>query len=240
MNWRTVSLLLILANLFYWAWAAYIVQPDIVGLEDHRIESVPKLVLISADELEAQKANSNAFVTKSAEISPESVPTGVSASLSTGNEPSSLICQRIGSFIDDQVATAAAQWLRQEGIEAQKKTGEETILGYWVYLPKYPVRDAAVKVVEALREKGVDDLFIETAAPFANSVSLGLYLQRSGAQRRSRQIKALGYPTRIGNKETNQQVFWVDIQVESGREIPLNQLQAPVGQVQRLKIKACE
>ena len=240
MNWRTISLLLILANLFYWAWTAWIVQPDIVGLEDHRIESVPKLALISSAELEAQKANSSAYVAKSAEISPGSVPTGVSASLSTGADPAGLICQRIGSFIDDQVATAAAQWLRQEGIQAVKKAGKETVLGYWVYLSKYPVRDAAVQVVEALREKGVDDLFIETAPPYTNSVSLGLYLQRSGAERRAKQIQTLGYPTRIGNKETEQQVFWVDIQVESGREIPLNRLQAPVGQVQRLKIKACE
>ena len=240
MNWRTVSLLLVLTNLFYWAWSAWIVQPSIVGLEDHRIESVPQLVMISVAEQEAQKANSNANVAKPAEISPESVPTGVSANLSVGTEAAGLICQRIGSFFDVQVATAAAQWLRQEGIEAQKQSGKESILGYWVYLPKYPVRDAAVQVVEALREKGVDDLFIETAAPHANSVSLGLYLQRSGAERRARQIQSLGYPSRIGNKETEQQVFWVDIQVESGREIPLNQLQAPVGQVQRLKIKGCE
>ncbi len=240
MNWRTVSLLLILANLFYWAWTAWIVQPNIVGLEDHRIESVPKLVLISQGELEAQKANTNAFVAKPVEISPDSVPTGVSASLSVNTEPAGLICQRIGSFIDDQVATAAAQWLRQEGIQAQKKAGKEKVTGFWVYLPKYPVRDAAVQVVEALREKGIDDLFIETSAPYTNSVSLGLYLQRSGAERRARQIQVLGYPTRIGNKDTEQQVFWVDIQVESGREIPLNRLQAPVGQVQRLKIRACE
>ena len=240
MNWRTVSLLLILANLFYWAWTAWIVQPDIVGLEDHRIESVSKLVLVSKAELEAQKANKNAYVAKPAEISPESVPTGVSTALTTDTESSGLICQRIGSFFDDQVATAAAQWLRQEGIDAEKKSGSEKILGYWVYLPKYPVRDAAVQVVEALREKGVDDLFIEIAAPYTNSISLGLYLQRSGAERRARQIQSLGYPTRIGNKETEQQVFWVDIQVESGREIPLNRLQAPGGQVQRLKIKSCE
>ena len=240
MNWRTISLLLILANLFYWAWSTWIVQPDIVGLEDHRIESVPKLVLISEAELEAQKANINAYVVKPVEINPESVPDGVSASLSLEGESSELICQRIGSFLEDQVASAAAQWLRQEGIAAEKVSGSETVLGYRVYLPKYPVRDAAVSVVEALRKKGVDDLYIETEAPNTNSVSLGLYLQRSGAERRARQIQSLGYPTRIGNKETEQQVFWVDIQVESGREIPLNQLQAPVGQVQRLKIKSCE
>ena len=240
MNWRTISLLLILANLFYWAWSTWIVQPDIVGLEDHRIESVPKLVLISEAELEAQKANINAYVVKPVEINPESVPDGVSASLSLEGESSELICQRIGSFLEDQVASAAAQWLRQEGIAAEKVSGSEKVLGYRVYLPKYPVRDAAISVVEALRKKGVDDLYIETEAPHANSVSLGLYLQRSGAERRARQIQSLGYPTRIGNKETEQQVFWVDIQVESGREIPLNQLQAPVGQVQRLKINSCE
>lgn len=240
MNWRTISLLLILANLFYWAWSTWIVQPDIIGLEDHRIASVPKLVLISKAELEAQQTNKNAYVAQAAAITPEAIPAGVSSSLSTDEESSELICQRIGSFLDDQIATAAAQWLRQEGIAAEKIPGSEKVLGYRVYLPKYPVREAAVLVVEALREKGVDDLFIETEAPHINSVSLGLYLQRSGAERRARQIQSLGYPTRIGNKETEQQVYWVDIQVQSGREIPLNQLQAPVGQVQRLKIVSCE
>jgi len=239
MNWRTIGLLLILANLFYWAWNAFITQPDIEGVQNHHIKNVPQLLLISQAELDQQKANSSAYVAKAAEISPSSVPSGVSASLS-GGESSALICQRIGSFFDDQVATAAAQWLQQEGIAAEKKSGTETTTGYWVYLPKYPVRDAAVKVVEALRKKGIDDLFIETAAPFANSVSLGLYLQRSGAERRARQIQSLGYPTRIGSKDTEQRVFWVDIQVESGREIPLNRLRSPTGQVQRLKIKSCE
>jgi hypothetical protein len=54
-----------------------------------------------------------------------------------------------------------------------------------------------------------------------------------------RQIQAQGYAARIGNKEREQAVFWLETQIEAAREIPLQRLSAPDGQVSRIEVKDC-
>jgi len=240
MNWRTITILLILANLYYWGWNAWISQPEIAGLEDHRIEKVPQLDLVSPQELEKQRIKNlnSSLATNVDDIDTDLVTSAVSTSLETGSQR--LVCKRIGSFDKEDDAIAAEEWFIDKKLKTERKVGQEKVwLGHWVYLPKYPTRDAAVKVAEALREKGVKDLFIEIVTPYKNSISLGLFKQRGGAEKRSKQIQELGYQTRIGAKESDRQVFWVDVEVETNREIPIDLLIPASDQVQRIKIREC-
>lgn len=253
MNFRTLTLLLILVNLLYWAWYSWIEQPVIVGMEDHQISDVPLLELATNSNLassSAVKAGSTA-TNRSASgqqqldtattnlASGDLLPSNSSAN-GTQSAQAPLVCKRIGAFVNEIDAVEAATWFEGEGIQTQKKIGMDTVWqGYWVYLPKYPNREAAEQVVMALREKGVKDMFIEIVQPNINAVSLGLYRQRSGAESRLRQIQAQGYAARIGNKEREQAVFWLETQIEAAREIPLQRLSAPDGQVSRIEVQDC-
>jgi hypothetical protein len=236
MNWRTLAIFLILANLLYWAWSTWIVQPEIMGLEDHGIADIPELELVIRKETKAPP------VKQSQQRSDPIIPTpGLSNSASsTLSSGSNTVCKKIGPFINEYDAVEAATWLETEGIKSEKKLGLDMIwLGYWVYLPRYAEREKAVEVVTDLRAGGIKDMFIEIAPPNRNAVSLGLYRNRSGAEIRSRQIKAKGYPARITNKEREQAVYWLETQVGPDRDIPLDELEAPMGQVSRVVIKDC-
>lgn len=274
MNWRTLTLLLILVNLLYWAWSSWIVQPEIVGLEDHRIADVPLLELVTQTKSSGLNASvvNNVRATEVQEIESITplITAGVTSTLTdslaggqTQAEASSeneqdqlqesldvslisdasvpLVCKRIGAFVNESDAEEAATWLETEGIRTQKKIGLDMVWqGYWVYLPKYPNREAAIQVVTELNAKGIKDMFVEIVDPNKNALSLGLYRQRAGAESRARQIKAQGYPAKIGNKEREQAVFWLETQIQQGREIPLQALSAPSGQVRRIEVKDCE
>jgi len=241
MNWRTVTILLVIANLFFWAWNSWIAQPEIVGLEDHRINRVPQLSIVGSEELEKQRLNnltSSLEESVSAGINTDLVPAAARTRLSSRSFR--LVCRRIGNYSKEEHAIAAEKYFIDEGINVVRKVGQEKVwLGHWVYLPKYPSREAASQVVQALRAKGDKDNFIEIVPPYVNTISLGLFKQRSGAESRSSQIQALGYPTRIGVKEGEEQVFWLEIEGESNREIPMDRLVPQSAAVQRVKIREC-
>ncbi|NNC97656.1 MAG: SPOR domain-containing protein [Gammaproteobacteria bacterium] len=248
MNWRNLTLLLILANLLYYSWTSWIVQPEIVGVNNQSLSGVPLLELRTGPESELGSGALTALTNPDLEIESgglvdPSLPVTVDIDSGEIIEPEapSEVCRQLGAFLTEQDADTAASWFVSQGFPSNKKIELENVWqGYWVYLPKYPNRDAAIQVVEALRAKGIKDMFIEIASPHRNAVSLGLYRQRSGAETRARQIQAQGYAARIGNKEREQAVFWLEMQSAPDREIPIEGLATPSGQVRRIEIKTCQ
>ena len=109
------------------------------------------------------------------------------------------VCVRVGWFTESAVAGEAAAWMRAAGAEAVGVRHEEqqVIRNYQVYLPPASSREAARAVAGALRDKGVDDIWIIDKGAQANGISLGVYRSKGNMTRRVAEMETLGYSVAI-------------------------------------------
>ena len=75
----------------------------------------------------------------------------------------------------------------------------ETISSYRVYLPPLESRQSAARKVRELRGKGIRDVAVIMSGSLRNGVSLGVYENRSNADRRLGALGALGYPALLAS-----------------------------------------
>ncbi len=100
-----------------------------------------------------------------------------------------------------------------EGKERRKK------LSYWVMIPSFGSKQAAVKAKQKLRSVKIIDTFIIKSGINKNAISLGLYSKAAGAKRRARYANAQN----IGIAEANIEVltlyvdrYWLKVASEKG------------------------
>ena len=174
MNWRILTLLLIAANFIYWAWNTWIYEPQ-KNLTDHRFESgIPELMIVSevlrkadsvSNELVESSLVGNSVVDPDIDNSAKNVrelhsekPLMEPVLVDSGVHR---LCHRVGYFEDEGETNKARLRLESEGIKADaKKAFESVFAGYWVHLQAYPNTAAAAQVVDALKEKNIQDLFL--------------------------------------------------------------------------------
>ena len=104
-------------------------------------------------------------------------------------------CASAGGFSDPHAVTLAEQWLESQGAQDILLVREkrETIRSYRVHLPPLENRESAARKVRELRGKGIRDVSIITNGSLRNGVSLGVYKNRSNADKRLEVLGALGY-----------------------------------------------
>ena len=109
------------------------------------------------------------------------------------------VCVRVGWFEESATADEAVAWMRAAGAEAVGIRYEErqVIRNYQVYLPPVSSREAARAVAGALRDKGVDDIWIIAEGAQANGISLGVYRSKGNMTRRVAELEKLGYSVAI-------------------------------------------
>ena len=105
----------------------------------------------------------------------------------------SLSCIRLGPFTseDDLVVfqTEVEGLLERVGTRETKSIVDK---GYWVFLPPYPTRAEALKVVDQMSKAGAKDFYVVPRGITVNAVSLGVFQSRIRAERRREQIRQLG------------------------------------------------
>jgi len=269
MNWRSITLLLISINFVYWAWNTWIVLPSSNPPNHPLSQETPRLKLADETQLNTEALQSSTSLVsqidqtiQATDQTDETNTQELTAEIAGNNDieqfeyqdnaPSSStqtletqavqeVCHRIGYFSNDAELQTVTGWFREEGISvSQVQTIENVFIGYWVHLPAYPNQAAAQQVVSALREKGIQDLFVELRAPHTNAISLGLFKQKSGADRRLKQLQTLGFPAKIANREPEQTVNWLEFDLDINQEVPLARIPVSQGQVRRLERRACE
>lgn len=82
--------------------------------------------------------------------------------------------------------------------------------GWWVYLPSYPTQEAALDAARDLAERGIKDYYVISAGDQQNSISLGLFRERSGAEQRQVELQAQGLSAQIGERTDVLPAYWID------------------------------
>jgi len=162
MNWRSLALLLILANFLYWAWQAWVVQPEIVGLEDHGISSASLLELVPQNGVASTQTHevelSTGLSGASVELSlPTNVPTQEqNKPKATTDKPSSVVESKPSQAAVSPTASAATSenTKNQTATTAEvsaSTSGQKVCRSIGVFTSEKEVDEAAVW----LRDKGI-------------------------------------------------------------------------------------
>ena len=213
---RALFLLLLLANLAFYAWSRYggpADGPDVAPL---------------SRQIEPEKLKV---------IAPADLPPPVSAV----KKPSALTlaCMEWGSFTVAD-APRAEQALEPLGLGARlTQRRAEEVAGWWVFIPPQGSRQAALRKANELKDLGIDDYFIvPEEGEHRWALSLGVFRSEEAAQARAAALRAQGVRSaRVGARETVVPRIW--LQVKSV-DTPLQaRLKDMARQVEGTELKDC-
>ncbi len=224
---RTPIILLVLANLAFAAWALLIDRP-VEPLAARDITHLPKLALAS-------------------EPVPGAAPAGTAAREAARGPapaaPAPAHCVTVGPFNDLTSAAAASSLLQSRGFQpGQRAEPGPDLIAYWVYLDNVPSDAAATRLLRKLRGSGLVDAHVMPAASDEEPrrVSVGLFNEHAGAQRRATQVKNLGLAPQIAEQRQPQATYWVDINLTApGQSVSTEGLLPPANADAHLEIRDC-
>jgi len=190
---RALFLLLLLANLAFYAWSRY-------GAPTDAVDPAPAARPIEPEKLKL--------------VAPASLPPPAPlAAKKPASAPPALACMEWGSFTvaDAPRAEQALEPLALGARLAQRRT--EEVAGWWVFIPAQGSRQAAVRKAAELKTLGVSEYFIvQEEGEYHWALSLGVFRSEEAAQARLAALRAQGVRTaRVGPRETVVPKIWLQV-----------------------------
>jgi len=211
---RSIIVLLLLANVGFFAWSQWIVRPA----------SVPA----------AQVASGGRLVLASEAPAAAPLP-----SLRLDTDAS---CVTLGPFLDLTEAARASARLREAGLGPRQRAADGPVwAGYWVSMGGIADANDAEKIVERLRQFGVGDAYVMPGEGTGPTISLGLFTERPRALRRVDEVRALGYQPEVNERQRSGTVYWIDVDIRSPEQLPdPASYDDGSGRIFRLQVQPCD
>jgi hypothetical protein len=260
---RNLFLGLLLANLAFAAWAAWIAPAGDLGRPAD--QALPALTLVSevprdlrssgvVTEQERAAAPPLSFAVAPPEPSDVSPPPADALGAAVGDLPRAEVfaatppasaapasrCTSVGPFRELSQAAIAAASLRNAGYQPLQRVGEGDVwIGYWVYLPAIATEQEANELLAKVRAAGIPDSYVIPNSDAGHLLSLGVFSEISGVGRRRDEVRALGFEPQVVDRTRRATVYWVDVALAEGQTLDFDALQSP-GRIIRLEQRACE
>jgi hypothetical protein len=215
---RTAFLALVLLNVAYFAWAHWVDAPPRAAAKD--APHLPQLQL--ANELPAGGQSGAATQVKAAETDTQA-------------------CFSVGPFGDVDNSAKAAALLRAKGFDPhQRAEAADSSAGYWVFVGNLKSDAEADRALVTLEHGGVKDALVMPAAgDTPKRLSLGLFSERTRADRRAQSIRALGLNAEVAERKVPGTAYWVDLAPLPGMGgVPIQDLFAE-GVSSRIAVQSC-
>ena len=114
------------------------------------------------------------------------------------SSPQTTFCFKTKAFeLENSLSPIEKILLLSNVVIKREKTVVDVRVGYWVLIPPSDDRNAALKMVEKLKEYGITDVRRFTKGELVNAISLGLFRKKEYADRRSDIVKKSGFETKI-------------------------------------------
>lgn len=201
---KNLLMLLVLANVLYFMWGRFVEEPEQTGI-----------IVVRESELGPPLNVTRSSVAEAA--------TSVGAVLGSG-KPSDLAavvgrsCVSIGPFRTEADANAALADFLAEGMRASVRSTEgQLFVGHWVQIRNIADRDTGNQMLTTLREGGLGDAYLVSTDEDGLKISLGLFGERSRAERVELQAKSMDLPADITPRMRDATIFFVDIGLPPGR-----------------------
>lgn len=188
---RTLFLVLVAANLAFFAWSQYASSPQ------------------AADGVLARRSEPDKL-----KIVPPAAPSPAPAPAPLSGAAQALGCLEWGSFTTADYARAekALEPLALGARLAQRRV-EEAAAGWWVFIPSQGSRLSAIKKAAELKALGVTDYYVmgeDADAPW--SLSLGVYRTEQAAFARLAALREQGVRSAmVGSRDTAVPRFWLQV-----------------------------
>ena len=208
---RLLFLFLVLVNGLVYLWYTFHQQP--VNASSPALEgNHPQLVLLS------ETQDKSRIVPLSAVDTPEEKPEPEQPASQLLTERS---CFTLGPFMNDDDVSEVAKMLMQSGRPIEKRASEKKEqIGYWVFIPPFPTREAALSKGEELKLLGEKHLYVvKQPEKYKNAISLGVFKGKSNAERRYRQMKNLGYDVKMEGRYRQNPVYWIDYSEQEDSQV---------------------
>lgn len=196
---RLLFLLLLAANLGFFAWTRFLAAPDPAVDRQPLAQQLEPNKLRIVTERELARATPPA----AAKPKPAAAPP----------EPVKIACLEWGSFSPAD-ATRAAQRLEPLALGARlaQYRGEETA-SWWVHMPPQGSRAAALRKAAELKNLGIDDYFVlQDPGPQRWAVSLGVFSTEDAAKAHLEDLRGKKVRTAIiSPRETRVPKVWFQV-----------------------------
>lgn len=189
---RALFLLLVLANLLFFAWAHVTREGAGGGNPNARLEIAPESIklLKAAGQLVPDKPR------MPGKAIPPALPktaTGVPAA-----------CMEWGIFAGPAVARAEAALAKLELAPERIERVVTDSGGYWVHMPPQKTRADADRKVKELKDLGVTEFFVvQDPVKWRNAISLGIFRTEEAAQGFLARLKERGVRTAVAARREN-------------------------------------
>ena len=202
---KNLILLLVLAKMLYFMWGRFVEEPEETGVVVvHESELGPPLAVTRSTGVEAAVS--------------------VGAVLGTGGKPAELAavvgrsCVTLGPFKTAADAEAVMAEYDAEGMRTGMRSTEgQLFIGHWVQIRDIPDRQAGNDMLAKLRDGGLGDAYLVPTEEEGLKISLGLFGEKSRAERIELQAKSMGLPADITPRMRDATIFYVDIGLTPGR-----------------------
>ncbi len=207
---RLVILLLLLANVAFFAWQRLAPADAPAAVTDPAMVGKPMLLWSEWKARQQERARQ----APAPQVASAQGPT-------LGPHPEAKACYTIGPFsIVSDVNRAASFFDGEEITTQQRAAAARRRAGFWVYIPPQPSLQAAREVLRYLQSKGVEDALIIAEGKKENSISVGVFSNPDKAERRREAISALGYPVEVEPLYRTQPQYWLDLELWTTTRIP--------------------
>jgi hypothetical protein len=215
---RLAFFLLLLANVGYFAWANWIDTP---APRARPQTGLPELLLAEEPRGQAGTAGRATPMPAVAEAPAR--------------------CVSVGPFDDLAGAARAAATLQERGLKTRQRAEEGAgWTGYWVYLGGLANRDEQTRALRRLERGGIDDAHAMSEAGEGRRISLGVFSERSRADRRARAVSKLGLQAKVAERTQPGAVYWIDFDLAPrDSAIAAEGLLSSNASGSRIEIRAC-
>lgn len=152
-------------------------------------------------------------------------------------EALSRACASIGAFASAEEADKARQRIEGPGTQIRRRTEQEVVIRYWVYLDNQGSEELARTRLAELAAKGVEDFLLNRTGDPKNAISLGLYNTPSSVQARVSALERQGFRPAVQERQRTREVYWLDV---AARQEVLNRTKAALSNGPKVVSVGCD
>ncbi len=196
-------MLLVLANVLYFLWDRYGIEPD-----------QPGVAVVDESQLGPPLVVSSTTVARAATSVGAVLGSGISSNLAAvvGRSCVSIFFRRNGE------AGSAVAAYESEGMRARlRSTPGQVFIGHWVQIRNIASREIGNGMIAKLQAGGITEVYLMDNDDGKFKISLGLFGEMSRAEKMELQAKSLDLPADITPRMQDATVFYVDIGLPPGK-----------------------
>jgi hypothetical protein len=228
---RVLFLLLLLANIAFFAWDRYLREPLSAEARIQQVQMTPEKIRLVNAPPQPRPAPKPVAVTDAEKV--------VKADKADKAEKMDMPCLAWGVFIGPQDAARADAAMAEAKLPgAQVRRVLSDVDGHWVLIPPRKSQAEVAKVIDNLKELGITDYSIVPEPPqWRNAISLGIFRTEESARALLAEVKKKGV-SEVGVERRERFFQQVTYYVREPDEAAVARLAALRGRVAGSEVKA--